>query len=112
MSLCPTSQYFGELTSPTEGVPAQRRGPKGHFQGSRKEFLEGYLPEYVATKKGNRHNFWHKLYSDWWLRYPWKLADDEEPPKDDPEEMTRLGSVGSGESAAKGVVEKRLTEVR
>jgi len=44
-----------------EKGPPQRRGPKGHFKGSRKVFLEGQLPMYNARKKGNRQSFWHQL---------------------------------------------------
>lgn len=102
------SQHFSALTHLAED--AQHRGPKGYFQGSRKEFLESQLPAYLACKKGNRRNFWHKLYSDWWLRYPWRLDDDQEPP-DDPEKMTWLGSVAPGDEAKKALVEQRLNDV-
>ena len=88
-----------------------RRGPKGYFQGSRKEFLESQLPSYLAAKKGRRQNFWYSFWSAWWLRYPWRLDDSEEPPKDDPEKMTRLASVAPGEEKAKQEVEQRLREV-
>lgn len=89
----------------------QQRGPKGYFQGSRKEFLESQLPAYMAVKKGNRHRFWHQFWTAWWERYPWKLDDDAEPPTD-PEEIKELMSVGPGEENLKEGVEKRLTNVR
>ena len=89
----------------------QRRGPKGRFKGSKRLYLESHLSEYVASKKGNRQNFWHKVYSGWWERFPWKLEDDEEPPTDDPVEMARLAEVAPGEEAQKEVVEKSLQEV-
>lgn len=95
-----------------ENVPNQRRGPKGHFQGSRKEFLESYLPKYLACKKGNRQKFWHELYSAWWLRYPWRLNDDKEPPADDPKKMASLAAIAPGDNIKKASVEKTLTEVR
>ena len=99
------------LTHPTEDAPSQHRGPKGYFQGSRKEFLENRLSGYLASKKGNRQKFWHDLYSAWWLRYPWRLDDDKEPPVDDPEKMARLAAVAPGDKAQKALVEQRLTDV-
>jgi hypothetical protein len=101
--------YSPEANTEDEG--ASRRGPKGYFQGSRRAFLESRLPEYMAVRKGRRKAFWHGFWSAWWLRYPWKLGDDEEPPEDDPEKMTRLGSVAPGEAKFKAEVEQRLQEV-
>ena len=66
----------------------------------------------MASKKGSRKNFWHNVYSGWWQRYPWKLKDNEEPPTDDPEQMTRLASVSPNEVNAKSAVESALTDVR
>ena len=106
------SQHFNALTCLIEGAPAQRRGPKRYFQGSRKDFLEGYLPSYIATTKGSRQKFWHELFSAWWLRYPWGLNDEQEPPTGNLERMARLASVGPGNRAAKTVIVKRLTEVQ
>ena len=105
------SQYFETLTCLTEDTPAQRRGPKGYFQGSRKEFLESYLLAYLACKKGSRQSFWHKLYSAWWQRYPWRLYDNEEPPAEDPEKMARLAAVAPGDETRKALVEQKLTDV-
>ena len=85
-----------------------RRGPKGYFQGSRKEFLESRLPGYVAAKKGHHQDFWFSLWSAWWLRYPWKLGDDEEPLQDDPQKMARLVSVGPGEEKFKMEFKQKL----
>lgn len=91
---------------------ATRRGPKGYFQGSRKEFLEAQLPAYRATKKGSRQSFWHQFWSGWWAQYPWKLDDHEEPPADKPEEMVILASVAPGEADLKTEIERKLTDVR
>ena len=88
-----------------------RHGPPGHFQGSRLSFLTSKIEEYSTLKKGTRRGFWHKLYSNWWERYPWKLDDKEEPPEDDPVKMTWLRSVTPGESALKTTVEQELTDV-
>jgi hypothetical protein len=87
-----------------------QRGPKGYFQGSRKEFLDSQLPEYMAVGKGSRQSFWHEFWTAWWERYPWKLEDDKEPPAE-PEEMKRLASVGRGEDDLKAEVEEKLTTV-
>lgn len=91
--------------------PKQRRGPKGYFQGTRKDFLEAQLPTYIASK-GNRRKFWHDFYCAWWLRYPWKLEDNQEPPTDKASEMSQLASVGPGEKKKKEGVEKLLSDVR
>jgi hypothetical protein len=98
--------------SSTDKAAPQRRGPKGYFKGSRKDFLESQLSTYTAHKKGNRQNFWHELYSAWWIRYPWKLDDDDEPPTGDSDKMARLAAIAPGEEELKRCVEKRLTEVR
>jgi len=102
---------FSILTCLTENDPAQRRGPKGYFVDSRKEFLEGFVPAYLACKKGNRQKFWHGLYTAWWKKYPWGLNHDQEPPTDNPEKMARLASVAPGDEVEKAAVERRLTEV-
>ena len=91
---------------------APRRGPKGYFDGSRIVFLESRLPAYRAARKGNRQTFWHKLFSAWWQQYPWRLADSREPPTNDLEKMAGLASAGPDDSAQKGVIERRLEEVR
>jgi hypothetical protein len=106
---CASRRY---LPTWSDAGPGQRRGPKGHFQNARLEFLEGQVPAYLATKKGGRQKFWHDLYCGWWQRFPWKLSDDEEPPTNDPEEMARLASVAPGDADLKAQVEKRLNDVR
>ena len=95
-----------------EKDPPQRRGLKGYFKGSRKVFLEGQLPKYNACKKGNRQSFWHQLYSAWWICYPWRLNNDDEPPTGDFVKMARLAAVAPGDEEEKKGIEQRLTEVR
>lgn len=92
--------------------PRRRRGPKGYFKGSKLAYLESHLSTYVATKKGSRQNFWHKVHTGWWERFPWKLDDDNEPPTNDSAEMARLAEVAPGEEGQKEAVEKALQEVR
>jgi hypothetical protein len=105
--------YFNMLINLSdESSGTKRRGPKGHYTGSRKAFLEGNIPAYLAAKRGNRQSFWHELRSRWWERYPWKLDDEQEPPTDDPVEMAKLASVEPGEECAKSLVEERLLEAR
>ena len=65
----------------------------------------------MAAKKGRRQNFWYGFWAAWWQRYPWKLEDDQEPPKEDPEKMRRLASVAPGEEQDKKEVEQKLREV-
>ncbi|KAF9782647.1 hypothetical protein BJ322DRAFT_1110523 [Thelephora terrestris] len=96
------------MASLNEQAAQRRRGPKGYFKDSRKEYLQSHLPAYVACKKGSRQGFWHRLYSGWWERFPWKLKDNDEPPANDPAEMKRLASVTPGEEARKKEVEKHL----
>ena len=112
VSFCPRVIGLGRTHGTNaENEAVQRRGPKGYFQGSRKDFLESRLPAYIAVKKGRRQSFWHSFWSAWWQRYPWKLEDDQEPPKDNPERMARLASVAPGEEQVKKEVEQRLREV-
>lgn len=100
------------MTQPySEKAAPKQRGPKGHFQDSRKEFLESQLPGYLAAKKGSRQTFWHNFWTAWWDRYPWKLGDEEEPPAD-PEKMDELASIKPGEEGLKEEVEGKLTKVR
>ena len=73
--------------------------------------MESHVPAYLATKNSSRKGFWHQLFSAWWLRYPWKLGDDEEPLTLQAE-LTRLTAVGPGEQDAKKEIEQKLTEVR
>ena len=89
-----------------------RRGPKGRFEGSRKELLESHVPAYLAAGRGNRRKFWHDLFSAWWKQYPWRLADDEEPPANNPKEMARLALAGPDDLDQKGLVVKNLEDVR
>ena len=64
------------------------------------------------TKKGSRQSFWHRFYSTWWQRFPWKLDDDQEPLMNDPEKMARLASVAPGEETKKGNIERTLIDVQ
>lgn len=73
--------------------------------------MESHFPAYLVTKKGSRQNFWYTLFAAWWILYPWKLDDNEEPPVE-PAKLARLGTVGPGEQDMKKEVERTLTEVR
>lgn len=89
----------------------KQRGPKGHFKGTKKSYLESHFQAYLDTKKGSRVNFWHAVYTGWWARYPWKLEDEFEPPAEEAK-LTRLRTVAPGEEDLKKEVELKLTEVR
>lgn len=89
----------------------QPRGRPGYFQGARKEYLESNLPAYMASKRKNRQAFWHGLLSGWWERFPWKLDDGVEPPKDDLTRMAELAAVAPGEEPQKAQVERALRQV-
>jgi hypothetical protein len=98
------------LYSPGAAANHKKRGAKGYFSGSRLDLLDQYRDEYISLRGKSRAKFWHKLFDDWWKAYPWRLADDEEPPADDPEKMAELSYVGD-DSKQKGEVEQKLREV-
>ena len=97
------------LDSPGIAQP-QKHGAKGYFTGSRLEFLSQYCDEYISLRGKKRAQFWDKLFERWWQTYPWRLADDEEPPTGDPEKMRVLSQV-DGDYDLKGSVEKKLRDV-
>lgn len=91
-----------------------KRGAKEYFTGSRSEFLNTYRDEYISLRGKNRSKFWHKFFKAWWQTYPWRLADDEEPPLGDPEKMEALSQLSDDnelERDLKRGVEKRLQQV-
>jgi len=57
-------------------------------------------------------NFAPSVYSAWWIRYPWRLDDDDEPPTDDLAKMAQLAAIAPGDEGAKKDVEQQLTGVR
>ena len=89
----------------------QKRGVKGYFTGSRLEFLTSYCDEYISLRGQSRHQFWFNLFNEWWMRYPWRLLDNEEPPTNDPKMMEALAYVGEEDEEAKRSVEEKLREV-
>lgn len=90
----------------------QKRGKKSYYQGSRLEFLSGYREEYASLRGKSRHQFWLKVFNEWWKRYPWRLQDHEEPPTDNPEMMAELAlAVDASALEEKAAVEKRARDV-
>lgn len=74
--------------------------------------MTSFCDEYASLRGKDRHEFWFKLFGEWWERYPWRLQDHEEPPTDDPERMAELAHVVSDEDKEeKGKVERRVREV-
>ena len=98
---------YANSTHRTTAQP-KKRGAKNYFQGSRLAFLERYCDEYIALCGKSRHQFWHKLFEEWWQRYPWCLPDHEEPPANNPEKMKELASAGLEDMDEKSEVEERL----
>ena len=94
--------------SPRTANP-EKRGAKGHFSGSRLDFLNGYCDQYNSLRGKNRARFWLNFFDEWWKTYPWRLADNEEPPNDDAK-MQALSEVGT-EKALKKDVETKLKVV-
>ena len=90
----------------------KKRGAKSYYQGSRLAFLEGYFDEYVSLRGKSRHDFWHRVYSSWWEKYPWRLPDGDEPPTDNPGRMEELSHVGGDEDReAKAEAEAKVRKV-
>lgn len=102
---------FQHLTYRIQAQP-QKRGQKGYYTGSRLAFLTGYCDEYNALRGKDRHQFWHKLFSEWWARYPWRLEDHEEPPASNLEKMVELAFVGGElDVEKKAEVEQKVRDV-
>ncbi|KAJ7086001.1 hypothetical protein B0H15DRAFT_801655 [Mycena belliarum] len=58
----------------------KKRGSKGDFHGGREEFLLSKLEEYATASKARQlAAFWAALWADYWPRFHWTLALDEEP---------------------------------
>ena len=100
-------------TNSTHRTTAQPKkwGAKNYFQGSRLAFLERYCDEYIALHSQSHHQFWHKLFEEWWQRYPWHLPDHKEPPANNPEKMKELASAGLEDMDEKSEVEEKLRNV-
>ena len=99
--------------SATHSVSAQpkKRGAKSYYTGSRLAFLEQYCDEYISLRGKCRKLFWHRFFTEWWQKYPWRLQDHEEPPTDDPEKMAELALVGEDKDL-KSKVEEKVRKVR
>ncbi|KAJ7071709.1 hypothetical protein B0H15DRAFT_957613 [Mycena belliarum] len=73
------SMAAGAATKKAGDVP-KKRGNKGDFHGQRLDFLEDRLPEYfAASRDGKTSKFWASLFEDYWSKFYWGLALDEEP---------------------------------
>lgn len=83
---------------------------KGYFTGSRFDFLDKRRDEYNSLRGKSRAKFWHNLFEEWWKTYPWRLADDEEPPTGDTEKMEALSRAGN-DTTMKSAVEQKLQDV-
>ena len=91
----------------------QKHGVKGYFTGLRLKFLTSHCDEYAALRGKSHQAFWFKVFNEYWVRYPWRLPDHEEPPADDPKKMEELAYVGEDEKdqEKKAVVEEVLCDV-
>ncbi|KAJ6463068.1 hypothetical protein C8R47DRAFT_1080103, partial [Mycena vitilis] len=62
-------------------APRRKRGSPSDFQGSRLEFMQSRIPEYLkASKKKTTRDFWAEFMHDYWRLYPWRVPLDQEPP--------------------------------
>ncbi|KAJ6630398.1 hypothetical protein B0H10DRAFT_1939157 [Mycena sp. CBHHK59/15] len=61
--------------------PRKKRGTPSDFQGSRLEFLQSRVPEYLKySKKKQTREFWADFMHDYWCKFPWRVPLEEEPP--------------------------------
>ena len=65
----------------------------------------------MALRRRNRNDFWSDFFAKWWVVYPWKLGDKEEPPLNDPVKMADLAFAGAAEMEAKSEIETKLVAV-
>ena len=103
------STLHNHVHSPRAANP-QKRGVKDHFGGSRFDFLDRRCDEYNSLRGKSRAKFWHNLFEEWWRTYPWRLADNEEPPTGDTEKMEALSRVDN-DAALKSSVEQKLQDM-
>ena len=72
---------------PKSRKPPKKRGNKGDFHGSRKQYLTSLLPAYDAARgKSGFADFWSDTFSGYWRRFPWTVPIDQEPPATLPED--------------------------
>jgi hypothetical protein len=58
----------------------QKPGNKGDFQGQHLEFLNSRMPDYLETsKKGKTRTLWPNLLRDYWEKFDWRLAMNQDP---------------------------------
>ena len=98
--------YPHKSTAHPVSAQPQKRGAKPYYTGSRLAFLEGYRDEYISLRGKKRQQFWHRLFAEWWEKYPWRLKDHEEPPTNDHKKMLELASVGTDEDLKKEIEAK------
>ena len=75
--------------------------------------MTSYCDEYTLLRGKSHHAFWFKLFNEYWVRYPWRLPDHEEPPANDPKKMEELAYVREDEKdqKKKAAVEDALRDV-
>ncbi|KAI9056789.1 hypothetical protein FKP32DRAFT_1681955 [Trametes sanguinea] len=59
-----------------------KAGNQGTFHGPRHDFLAEYLPAFIKLKgaaRAQQKEFWQKLYSAYWQKWPWYVPHDKEP---------------------------------
>ncbi|KAJ7755133.1 hypothetical protein B0H16DRAFT_1722345 [Mycena metata] len=58
----------------------QKPGNKGDFHGKRYDFPVANLDVYLAaSREGHTRKFWPDLFENYWARFYWRLALNEEP---------------------------------
>ncbi|KAJ7029733.1 hypothetical protein C8F04DRAFT_1264631 [Mycena alexandri] len=59
---------------------SKRRLPPGRFCGEREKFLMRQLSKfYQAVDYGTVHNYWPRLFREYWKQFPWRLPFDRDP---------------------------------
>nr|GAT42903.1 predicted protein [Mycena chlorophos] len=81
-------------------------GSRAKFKGKRLEYLQAFVPEYLANKaRGGRHrrgsgkSLWDTVFPGYWTAFPWRLPEDEEPPEDQ-DELKKLALPGDDKEKA------------
>ncbi|KAJ7231230.1 hypothetical protein C8J57DRAFT_1533846 [Mycena rebaudengoi] len=82
---CAQSSMKQTKNQKKESDAPKKRGNKGDFHGQHEEFLISRLDDYLeVSKKKTTPVFFSKLFFNYWLRFPWTLAIDEEPTSETP----------------------------
>ncbi|KAJ7431401.1 hypothetical protein B0H11DRAFT_1941805 [Mycena galericulata] len=91
--------------------PKKNCGNKGDFHGQRLEFLESQLSEYFQKSQDHKlASFWPDLFAAYWVKFPWRLAIDQELAPGNARVVNEV--LSDDEKAAKSKTETEMKKVR